>query len=102
MPCDKFVFEGFLPVKKGRKTRLDLLQNETRTIVFYESPYKLQTTLKDLALVMGNERKISVSREISKIYEETINGTLEEVNQHFIKKAPKGEFVIVLEGKPDA
>ena len=102
LPCDKFVFEGFLPVKKGRKTRLDLLQNETRTIVFYESPYKLQTTLKDLALVMGNERKISVSREISKIYEETINGTLEEVNQHFIKKAPTGEFVIVLEGKPDA
>ena len=102
LPCDKFVFEGFLPVKKGRKTRLDILQNETRTIVFYESPYKLQTTLKDLALVMGNDRKISVSREISKIYEETINGTLEEVHQHFIKKAPKGEFVIVLEGKQDA
>jgi 16S rRNA (cytidine1402-2'-O)-methyltransferase len=101
LPCDKFVFEGFLPVKKGRKTRLDLLQNETRTIVFYESPYKLQTTLKDLALVMGNDRKVSVSREISKIYEETINGTLEEVNQHFIKKAPKGEFVIVLDGKQD-
>lgn len=102
LPCDKFVFEGFLPVKKGRKTRLELLQNEGRTIVFYESPYKLLTTLKDLSLVMGPKRRVSVSREISKMFEETINGTLDELHQHFTHKAPKGEFVIVLEGLQDA
>jgi len=101
LPCDKFVFEGFLPVKKGRKTRFELLQNETRTIILYESPYKLLTTLKDMIEYFGEARKISVSREISKIYEETINGTTQEVYQHFKIKAPKGEFVIIIDGKDD-
>lgn len=98
LPCDKFVFEGFLPVKKGRKTRLEFLKNETRTMVFYESPYKLLTTLKDFCENFGTDRFISVSRELSKMYEETINGTCEELLQHFKTKAPKGEFVIVLKG----
>jgi len=102
LPCDKFVFEGFLPVKKGRKTRLDALQNEVRTIILYESPYKLLTTLKDLAACMGSERQASVSREISKLFEETVNGSLQELHQHFTRKAPKGEFVLVIEGKNDA
>lgn len=102
LPCDKFVFEGFLPVKKGRKTRLDALQNEARTIVLYESPYKLLTTLKDLAACMGADRQASVSREISKLFEETVNGSLQELHQHFTRKAPKGEFVLVIEGKNDA
>jgi 16S rRNA (cytidine1402-2'-O)-methyltransferase len=99
LPCDKFVFEGFLPVKKGRKTRLELLKEENRTVILYESPYKLLTTLKDLVEHFGENRKISVSREISKIYEETINGTTTEVLRHFTAKAPKGEFVIVIAGK---
>lgn len=102
LPCDKFVFEGFLPVKKGRKTRLEKLKDEDRTIIFYESPYKLLTTLKDLAEYMGADRNISVSREISKLFEETINGTLAELHEHFTKKAPKGEFVLILEGKQNA
>jgi 16S rRNA (cytidine1402-2'-O)-methyltransferase len=101
LPCDKFVFEGFLPVKKGRRTRLDFLKNETRTMILYESPYKLLTTLEDLGETMGSERLVSVSREISKLFEETINGTLLEVLTHFKHKAPKGEFVIILEGKND-
>jgi 16S rRNA (cytidine1402-2'-O)-methyltransferase len=102
LPCDKFVFEGFLPVKKGRKTRLEALQNEVRTIILYESPYKLLTTLKDLAASMGSERQASVSREISKLFEETVNGSLQELHQHFTRKAPKGEFVLIIEGKNDA
>ncbi len=102
LPCDKFVFEGFMPVKKGRKTRFDLLLNEARTIVFYESPYKLIALLQDAIKYLGAERKVSVTREISKIYEETINGDLSEVLLHFKNKAPKGEFVVVLEGKKDA
>lgn len=102
LPCDRFVFEGFLPVKKGRKTRLEELKQETRTIILYESPYKLLTTLEDLAEYFGRDRRISVSRELSKVYEETINGTAEEVLAHFTKKAPKGEFVIIAEGKQDA
>ncbi len=101
LPCDKFVFEGFLPVKKGRRTRLEFLKNETRTMILYESPYKLLTTLEDLGETMGTERLVSVSREISKLFEETINGTLTEVLNHFKHKAPKGEFVIILEGKND-
>lgn len=101
LPCDKFVFEGFLPVKKGRKTRLEFLKNESRTMILYESPYKLLTTLSDLLETMGQSRQVSVSREISKLFEETINGTLEEVLLHFKHKAPKGEFVIILEGKND-
>jgi 16S rRNA (cytidine1402-2'-O)-methyltransferase len=98
LPCDKFVFEGFLPVKKGRKTRFEVLQKESRTMILYESPYKLLTTLKDTITYLGADRKLSVSREISKIYEETINGTAEEVLKHFTTKAPKGEFVIIIAG----
>lgn len=102
LPCDKFVFEGFLPVKKGRKTRLEKLKEEDRTIVFYESPYKLLSTLEDLSETMGGLRQASVSREISKLYEETVNGTLVELLMHFKTKTPKGEFVIILEGKTNA
>lgn len=98
LPSDRFAFEGFLPVKKGRKTRLDSLMTETRTMIFYESPYKLIGTLEDFMEVFGEERPVSVSREISKVFEETINGSLKEVVHHFKNKNPKGEFVIVLQG----
>jgi len=98
-PTDKFVFEGFLPVKKGRKIRLEFLKTEKRTIVFYESPYKLMTTLKDLADTFGSDTQVSVSREISKLFEETVNGSLEEIQLFFTKKAPKGEFVLILRPK---
>lgn len=96
---EKFVFEGFLPVKKGRKTRLDKLREESRTMVFYESPHKLIRTLNDFSEVFGLERKISVSRELTKIYEETIRGTILDLINHFQEKSPKGEFVIVVDGK---
>lgn len=99
LPADKFVFEGFLPQKKGRQTRLIQLAEEERTIIFYESPYRVLKTLGQFAEYMGNTRQVSVSREISKKFEETIRGTVEEVMAHFKEKAPKGEFVIVLEGK---
>lgn len=101
LPCDRFVFEGFLPVKKGRKTRFESLRNETRTMVFYESPYKLLALLNDSMNYFGKERQVSVSRELSKMFEETVNGTIGEVLDHFKLKAPKGEFVIVMEGKKD-
>ncbi|SFR37142.1 16S rRNA (cytidine1402-2'-O)-methyltransferase [Robiginitalea myxolifaciens] len=97
-PSDRFVFEGFLPVKKGRQTRLMSLQEETRTMVFYESPHKLIKTLKDFVSVFGASRKVSVSRELSKLYEETIRGSLAEVLEHFEQQAPRGEFVLVLQG----
>ncbi len=100
LPAERFVFEGFLPVKKGRKTRLESLQEETRTMIFYESPHKLLKTLQDFEIYFGADRQISVSREISKLYEETIRGNLSEVLQIFNDKASvKGEFVIVLKGK---
>ncbi len=99
LPVDKFVFEGFLPVKKGRQTRLMFLANETRTMVFYESPHKLLKTLKQFSEYFGKERKISVSRELTKLYEETLRGTLDEIIAHFEAKPPKGEFVIVVQGK---
>ena len=99
LPNDKFVFEGFLPPKKGRQTRLKLLAEETRTMIFYESPHKLLKTLTQLADYFGADRKISVSRELTKLYEETIRGTVAEVLVHFENKAPKGEFVIVVEGR---
>jgi 16S rRNA (cytidine1402-2'-O)-methyltransferase len=99
LPCDKFVFEGFLPVKKGRQTRLQFLSEETRTMVFYESPHKLLKTLTNFAEYFGENRPISVSREITKIYEETVRGTIKEVLAHFTEKLPKGEFVIVVQGK---
>lgn len=98
LPSDRFVFEGFLPVKKGRKTRLDQLAGETRTMVFYESPHKLLKTLEHFIEVFGPERQVSVSRELTKLYEETIRGSLEEVLNHFKGRAPKGELVVVLAG----
>lgn len=99
LPNDKFVFEGFLPVKKGRQTRLTLLGEESRTIIFYESPHKLVKTLTQFITFFGSERPVSVSREISKMYEETIRGTVEQVLAHYTQNPPKGEIVIVLAGK---
>ena len=98
-PTDRFIFEGFLPPKKGRQTRLKLWSEETRTIVFYESPHKIVKTLSQLQEFVGGDRRLSVSRELSKKFEETVRGTVNELVLHFSKKAPKGEFVIVLEGK---
>ncbi len=98
LPNDKFIFEGFLPVKKGRQTRLKILAEETRTMIFYESPHKLVKTLTQFAEYFGNERRVSVSRELTKLYEETIRGTVQEVIQHFENKPPKGEIVIVVGG----
>ena len=99
LPNDKFVFEGFLPVKKGRQTRLKLLAEETRTMIFYESPHKLVKTLGHFVEYFGEDRQISVSREITKLHEETVRGTVTEVFSHFEKKPPKGEIVIVVAGK---
>lgn len=100
IPSDSFVFEGFLPHKKGRQTRLKLLTEETRTMIFYESPMRLLKTLEQFREYFGADRMVSVSREISKIYEETIHGTLEEVIHTFAeKKEVKGEIVIILSGK---
>lgn len=99
LPNDKFVFEGFLPKKKGRKTRLEILAEEKRTMIIYESPYKVIKTLKDLAAYLGENRSASISREITKIHEETIRGSLLELIQHFENKKPKGEFVIIVGGK---
>ena len=98
LPNDKFVFEGFLPVKKGRQTRLQLLAHETRTMIFYESPHKLIKTLTHFAEYFGEDRLVSVSREITKLHEETVRGTTKEVLTHFTSKPPKGELVIVLDG----
>ena len=98
LPCDRFVFEGFLPQKKGRQKRITELSDEARTIVLYESPYRLEKTLRQLAENFGEDRKCSVSREISKLYEETARGTLTEVATHFSKKQVKGEIVIVVAG----
>ncbi len=98
LPNDKFIFEGFLPVKKGRQTRLKFLAEETRTMIFYESPHKIIKTLGHFAEYFGEERLLSVSREISKLYEETIRGSVKEVMQHFENKPPKGEFVIIVSG----
>ncbi|WP_127136391.1 16S rRNA (cytidine(1402)-2'-O)-methyltransferase [Flagellimonas oceanensis] len=101
LPNDRFVFEGFLPVKKGRQTRLLELAEETRTMVFYESPHKLLKTLTHFAEYFGEDRPVSVSRELTKLYEETVRGTVMEVLEHFNNKAPKGEFVIVVGGRKD-
>ena len=98
-PNDKFIFEGFLPVKKGRQTRLNLLAEETRTMIFYESPHKLLKTLKHFSEYFGEDRPVSVSREITKLHEETIRGTAAEVLKHYTNKPPKGEIVIVVKGK---
>jgi 16S rRNA (cytidine1402-2'-O)-methyltransferase len=99
LPNDKFVFEGFLPVKKGRQTRLNLLAEETRTMIFYESPHKLIKTLGHFCDYFGEERQVSVSRELTKLYEETVRGTAKEVLEHYINKPPKGEIVIIVAGK---
>ena len=99
LPCDRFVFEGFLPQKKGRKTRLEELAAETRTMIFYESPYRLVKTLQQFAEVYGDDRQVSVCREISKVHEESVRGTLAEVISHFTETEPKGEIVIILAGR---
>ncbi|AXT62007.1 16S rRNA (cytidine(1402)-2'-O)-methyltransferase [Aquimarina sp. AD10] len=98
LPNDKFVFEGFLPIKKGRQTRLKILAEETRTMIFYESPHKLIKALTSFVEYFGADRQVSVSRELTKIYEETIRGTAQEVLNHFEAKPPKGEIVIIVEG----
>jgi 16S rRNA (cytidine1402-2'-O)-methyltransferase len=99
LPNDKFVFEGFLPVKKGRQTRLKFLAEEKRTMIFYESPHKLLKTLQHFADYFGKDRTISISRELTKLYEETLRGSVEEIIVHFENKPPKGEFVIIVAGK---
>ena len=101
LPCDRFCFEGFLPQKKGRATRLESLTEESRTMIFYESPYRVVKTLKQFAEYLGGARKVSACREISKIHEESVRGTLDEVIAHFEEIPPKGEFVIVLAGRPE-
>lgn len=101
LPDERFCFEGFLPQKKGRMTRLNALTEETRTMIFYESPYRLVKTLTQFAELFGPERKVSVCREISKIHEESVRGTLQEVVAHFTANEPRGEIVIVLAGKEE-
>ena len=99
-PCDRFCFEGFLPQKKGRAKQLQSLADEERTMVFYESPYRVVKCLEQFAEVFGSERRVSVSRELTKKVEQTVRGTVAEVLEHFRTTEPKGEFVIVLAGKP--
>ena len=101
LPCDKFCFEGFLPQKKGRLSRLEALKEESRTLVFYESPRRLVKTLQQLIEVFGEERQVSVAREISKLHEEHVRGTLQEVLTHFEQTEPLGEIVIILAGNAD-
>jgi 16S rRNA (cytidine1402-2'-O)-methyltransferase len=98
-PCDRFTFEGFLPHKKGRQTRLNEILNASKTSVLYESPHRLVKTLKAIAKEADEGRMISVSRELTKKFEETVNGTIHEVLKHFERIPPKGEFVIIIEGK---
>lgn len=99
-PSDRFCFEGFLPQKKGRQKKLKELVDETRTMIFYESPYRLVKALEQFSEYFGADRKVSVSRELSKLFEENYKGTITEVLAHFKSKTVKGEIVIVLEGKP--
>lgn len=98
LPCDRFCFEGFLPQKKGRQSHLESLKAETRTMIFYESPYRVLKTLKQFRDFYGGERQVSVAREISKLHEEHVNGSLDEAIAHFEETEPRGEFVIVLAG----
>jgi 16S rRNA (cytidine1402-2'-O)-methyltransferase len=100
LPNDKFVFEGFLPVKKGRQTRLMILAEEPRTIILYESPHKLIKTLSHICEYFGEERQLSVSRELSKLFEETKRGTAKSVLEHYTNHPPKGEIVVIVSGKP--
>lgn len=99
LPDERFCFEGFLPQKKGRMTRLNALKEETRTMIFYESPYRLLKTLTQFSEIFGADRPVSVCREISKIHEESVRGTLQEVIAHFTETEPRGEIVIILGGK---
>jgi 16S rRNA (cytidine1402-2'-O)-methyltransferase len=98
LPCDRFVFEGFLPQKKGRRTRIEALRNEPRTLVFYESPHRLAKLLGELAEAFGADRRASVSRELSKLHEETRRGPLSELGAHYVAHIPKGECVLVVAG----
>lgn len=97
-PNDKFVFEGFLPVKKGRQTRLKMLSDETRTLIFYESPHKLVKTLQHFEEYFGENRMVSVSRELTKLFEDTRRGTVKEIKEYYIEHPPKGEIVIIVKG----
>ena len=99
LPTDRFVFEGFLPHKKGRQTRLKELTEETRTMIFYESPFRVLKMLTQLSEYLGMERRASVSREISKLHEQTVRGTLTELVSYFTQNEPRGEFVVVVAGK---
>ena len=99
LPCDRFCFEGFLPQKKGRQSKIESLRDEERTMIFYESPYRVIKTLQQFSDVFGPDRQVSVCREISKVHEESIRGTLAEAIAHFTDHEPRGEFVIVLAGK---
>lgn len=101
LPNDRFCFEGFLPQKKGRQTKFKELSEESRTMIIYESPFRLVKTLTQLAEFMTPERKVSVSREISKVHEQTVRGSLDEVKTYFEEHEPKGEIVIILEGKKE-
>ena len=101
LPCDRFCFEGFLPQKKGRQTRLQLLTDETRTMVFYESPHRIVKALQQFAEVFGQERPVAVCREISKVHEEVVRGSIAEALAHFQEHEPRGEFVIIVGGKPE-
>jgi len=99
LPCERFCFEGFLPQKKGRQKKLELLRDETRTMIFYESPFRLLKALEEMSVIFGSDRQASVSRELSKIFGETRRGTLAELADHFRANIPKGEIVIVVAGK---
>ncbi|HEX2975437.1 MAG TPA: 16S rRNA (cytidine(1402)-2'-O)-methyltransferase [Bacteroidales bacterium] len=101
LPCDRFCFEGFLPPKKGRNKKMNSLADETRTMIFYESPYRLVKALEEFSSVFGADREASVSRELSKIYEENIRGPLASLAEHYRNKPPKGEIVIIVAGKKD-
>ena len=98
LPCDRFCFEGFLPQKKGRQTRIEELSHETRTMIIYESPRRIVKTLEQLAVAFGEDRRMSACREISKLHEESVRGTVSEVLAHFRETEPRGEFVIIIEG----
>lgn len=101
LPCDRFCFEGFLPQKKGRATRLASLAQETRTMIFYESPYRLRKTLDQFVQNFGSDRSACVCRELSKVHEESVRGTLQQLVNHFAQTEPRGEIVIVVGGKPE-
>ena len=102
LPCDRFCFEGFLPQKKGRQTRIEALKGENRTMIFYESPHRVVKALQQFAEAFGGDRQCSACREISKLHEESVRGTLAEVLAHFMENEPRGEFVIVVAGRDEA